>query len=173
MESKLKSVFVLILFLMAGSSYADDTTRRAIINQIVEAQGLQQMFQGQLDQSKSVAGQYGRDIFNRVMNELAPGQTKPDSKMEAIFSRYLDSCASMWTAKELADAWAKHYGKGLSDQDLDQILAYYLSPAGKKDVAASQYAMVNFTRETQTESIKRMNAATDKLIAELKAAVSK
>jgi hypothetical protein len=43
-------------------------------------------------------------------------------------------------------AWGRFYSQGLTDQELDAILAYYRSPLGQKDVRASQAALPQFQK---------------------------
>jgi hypothetical protein len=168
-----KIVFFITAFFLFGSALADDTSRKEKITAIVEAQGLQQMFQTQLNQSKATAEQYGRNIFNKIIKNVGPDDEKANPDLEAIFGRYLEKCSSMWSANELVEVWSKHYGQELSDQDLDQILTYYKSTAGKKDIAASQAAMNGFLNVMQTKGLQRMNVAVEELVGELKASLKK
>lgn len=168
-----KAALIFIAFIFCSVAHANEADRQRKIAQIIEAQGLHQMFQNQIDQSKAAAAQMGREIFNNMLKELGHNDGKPDPKLEAIFIRYMERCSSMWTANEFVQIWSRHYGQGLSDKDLTLILAYYQSPAGKKDVTANQIAMTGFTRAAQEEGMKRMKAAVDQLIADLKASMAK
>jgi hypothetical protein len=173
MGNKMKILaFCLAALLLTSAANADDVARQKKITQIIEAQGLHQMFQDQLNQSKAAATQHGREIFERIVRELGDGAEKSNPKFEAVFTKYIEKCASMWTAEELVAVWTRNYGRDLSEQDLDHILAYYKSPYGKKDVAASQAAMFGFAQVMQTEGLRKMNALITGLASDMKAAAS-
>lgn len=160
--------------LLAGSiAHADDATKSAKIARIVEAQGLQQMFQAQMDQGLVTAREVGREVVRRMAQEAGMSQADAAAKLEPVFQRYLERCATMFTAKELVDLWTDAYGRDLSERELDQILAYYRSPVGRKDVAASRSAMGGFTQAVNAIGKQRFDASLGQLIADLKTAMQK
>jgi len=169
----MKIIFLAIALLFSVYAHADESARLSKISQIVEAQGLQQMFQQQLDQSKATAADVGQSLYQKMLEEsgITDGQKNP--KLEEVFTQYLERCTSMFTAKELVATWSSYYGKGLSEADLDKILAYYKSPVGKKDVHASQVAMARFSQAMAAEGQKRMNALIGQLMADLNSALAK
>jgi hypothetical protein len=63
--------------------------------------------------------------------------------------------AEMISVSEMTNRWISHYGTNLSDLDLKNILAYYKTELGKKDIAATQAAMKPFTAWLLLESQKR------------------
>ena len=166
------SLFAVVL-LFSAQAHAVETTRQLKIERIIEAQGLRQMMQQQLDQSKSAASEMGTDILTKVLAEegLTPDQASPELK--AVFQNFLEKTGAIFTAKELVDTWSQAYGSGLSDADLDNILAYYQSPTGKKEVVASQVAMQIFGRSVNAESQKRLNVLMTTFLADLKSASTK
>lgn len=165
------SLFVVVI-LFSSLAHAGGATQQAKIAQIVEAQGLQQMFQQQLDQAKTSASEMGKSVYQKIIAESGDTKGSPNPKLERIFTNYIERCALMFSAKELVDTWASFYGNGLSDKELDEILAYYKSPTGKKDVLASQAAMSSFSQLMAVEGQKRLNASIGQLMAEMKAALA-
>jgi len=152
---------------------ANEVQRQATIAKIVEAQGLQEMFQQQIDQSQASAVEMGTRMFKKILQEAGVPEGKEDPRLMEAFNRYLGRCSTMFTAKEMVVAWSSFYGKGLSDADLAKILAYYQSSVGKKDVQASQIAMAGFTKVMMVESEKRMADSVTQLMSEIKAAMAK
>lgn len=167
----MKYVLLAIALFISGNVNATESARQAKISKIIEAQGLQQMFQQQLDQSKAQASDLGKSLYRKMLSEsgITDGQENP--KLEAVFSRYIERCSTMFTAKEFVETWSRFYGNNLSEAELDKILAYYKSSVGKKDVAASQAAMVGFSQVMSAESQKRMNDSIGQLMADLKEAM--
>jgi hypothetical protein len=166
------ALFVVALFL-CGTAMADESSRQVTIAKIMEAQGLQEMFQQQLDQSKDSAGEVGKDLVKKLLKESGAPDGQENPQLTEVFRLYLERCATMFSAKEYVDIWATFYGKNLSDSDLEQILAYYQSPIGKKDVLASKTAMVGFSQTMMRETQKRLNASIAQLMTDIKKAMEK
>ena len=167
----MKYLLAAIAFVVSAQAGANDLARQEKIAKIIEAQGLHQMFQQQLDQSRGQAAELGKDIYRKVLAEsgIAPGQENP--RLEQVFTRYVERCSTLFTADEMVATWARFYGSDLSTADLDKILAYYRSSAGKKDIAASQSALVGFSQALTGESRKRVGDAIEQLLADMKAAM--
>lgn len=167
----MKYVLLAIALVISGHVNANESERQAKIAKIIEAQGLQQMFQQQLDQSKAQARDLGKSLYRKMLSESGFADGQEDTKFEQVFTQYIERCSTMFTAKEFVETWSRFYGKDLSEPELEKILAYYKSSAGKKDVAASQAAMVGFSQVMGAESQKRMNDSIGQLMADLKAAM--
>jgi len=167
----MKKMLVFFALILSAHAHADEASRQAKIAQILEAQGLHQMFQQQLEQAKESAVEFGKDIFRKLLSEDGISESKENPALEQVFAKYLERSAALFSAEELVATWSAFYGKDLSEADLDKILAYYKSPVGKKDVRASQAAMVDFSRVMDTEGQKRLNEAIGQLMADLKAVI--
>jgi hypothetical protein len=166
----MKFLLLAIALVLSVQVTADESVRQAKIAKVLEAQGLLQMFQQQIEQSKSQASDAGKDIYRTILREggIEEGQENP--KLEQVFTQYIERCSTMFTADEFVEIWSRFYGNDLSEAELDELLAFYTSPVGKKDVAASQAAMIGFSQVVGTESQKRVNNSIGQLIADLKAA---
>ncbi len=166
-KMKVQALFMVAL-LACGVAVADEITQREKIAKIIEAQGLTLMFQQQLDASKEAAGEIGRNIAKKLLTESGVPEGQQSPKVEQAIRRYMERCATMISAKELVDTWAAFYGKNLSDAELDQVLAYYQSPVGRKDVLATQVAMAGFSQKINTLGQERMNVSIGQLMSELR-----
>lgn len=166
-----------VLFIVASLFWniaiSDDKIREEKVAQIIEAQELTKTFQQMLDQSKAAATDLGRGIYKKILAETGVSESKPNPKMEAVFTRYVERCSTMFSAKEIVSIWSAYYGKDLSESDLDQILAYYKSPVGQKDLRSTQAAMEGFFHTINVETQKRMEGSVAQLVTDLKAAAKK
>lgn len=167
----MKKTLLVLALLLSTFAQADEASKRAKIAQIVEAQGLQQMFQQQLDQYKVISADLGKNLYRKMLAESGVPEGQEIPKLERVFTKYLEGTATMFSAQELVASWSSFYGKDLSESDLDQILAYYQSAVGKKEVRASQLAMVGFSQAMAIDSQERLNASIGQLMADLKAAM--
>ncbi len=106
-------------------------------------------------------------LFDEAIAD-AGGQVNP--KQKAAFERYLAGVSTLFTAKEITDAWRAAYGKDLSEQELQEVLRYYQSPVGRKDVAASKRAMTTYTTWMTQTSQARSAPLLRTLVQEMQAA---
>ena len=162
------NIFIIAMFL-STSVLASEKNRDLTIAQIIEAQGLHQMFQSQLDQSKIAAQELGADLVKKILRESGVPEGDSNPKLEEAVNRNMARFSALFSAQDYVAMWTRFYGQSLSDAELEQILAYYKSSAGKKDVLASQSAMIQFAQEIHAEERKRMSVLTDQLISDLKA----
>ena len=163
----------LVALLAWGAASADEATRRGKIAEIFEIQGLSQMLQQQMEESKAAAGEIGKSIVKKILAEKGIPEGQQNPQLEQVFRDYLERSATMFSAKELVDTWSTFYGENLSESELDQVLAYYKSPVGRKDVIANQLAMPRFGEFMRTQQQKRMNASIGQFMAEVKSALAK
>lgn len=164
----MKYVVLAIALVLSTHVNASESARQEKISKIIEAQGLQQMFQQQLDQSKASASDLGKNLYQKMLSESGIVDSQEIPKLEQVFTRYMERCANMFSAKEAVETWSRFYGNNLSEAELDKILIYYKSPVGKKDVAANQAAMIGFSRVMSELSQKRLNDSIGQLMADLK-----
>ena len=160
---------VLASLLLAGSmsSAHSQDNRASLVRQIVVAQGLLELFDQQMVQQREATRSYATRMFQDGVRE-AGGQSNP--KEIAAFERLVSRANSVFTAQEFVDAWSAEYGKELSTSELTEILHYYESPTGRKDVAASKAAMVRFSQWAAQQGQARSASLISDFAAELKAA---
>lgn len=172
---KTKVLFLVALFL-CGSVMADEKSRQATIAEIFKAQGMQEMLQEHLELAKTTAGELGRGQLKIMLSGLGATEDQLNSEMfknselAQIFGRYIERSAAIFSAEELVNAVAVAYGKNLSEADLNNILAFYQSPSGRKDVLASKEAMNEITKIFLIEGGRRTNTLMEQMLLELKAA---
>ncbi len=169
----MKHLFFAVALLLSFNASANESSRKLKIEQIIEATGLHKMFQQQLDQSKIDAPIQGQKMFDQILADSGLTDTKKRAELEVIFKKFVEQLGSTFTAKELTETWILFYGKTLSEPELDAVLAFYLSPIGQKDVAASQNALTEFSKIMSTESAKRSNDIISNFLNELRLAMRK
>lgn len=155
---------VAALILASASSFAADRTQK--IQALMDALGLVSMFEQQLALGREQAEQQGQQILNQFMTTV---KATPDfeNRFRGAFDKYLVALQNPHTAEEIVDVWAKYYGAHFTDQELDDLLAFYMSPLGKKDVAASHKALTDFSNHFIAESKGMVEKSTNEFISEL------
>jgi len=165
MKNFLLPFFLSSLLLASTSSFAQ-TARAELVQRIAVAQGLEEMFEQQLAAQQESMKSYASKLFQQAVSD-AGGQA--NAQQTAAFERFVAKLAVLFSSKEITAAWTAAYGKDLSDQDLKQILKYYQSPIGKKDVSASKAAMIAYSGWINQEAQNRVTPILRSLVQELQA----
>ncbi len=148
---KLSIVIFTVLMLVPGLAFAD--TRVEKIEALMKAQGVLEMWQQQIDQSKEDCKKMGAQMFAQLKNQLNPNEEFM-SRLEVAFNRFLEKATNTpWTAQEITDTWAKYYGAKFTDGELDQLIAFYTSDIGQKEVTSSGEALAEFTNHFKEKNM--------------------
>jgi hypothetical protein len=140
-----------LLIFPCGEVFAQET-RASIIRQIVEVQGVRQMFAEQYTQQRNAIEAEAKQLYTQI---IASDGGKESEKSKEIFIRFMTKTSEMISVSEMTNRWISYYGTQLSDKDLKDILAYYKTETGKKDIAATRAAMTPFIAWLLQESQKR------------------
>lgn len=169
----MKTIVLLAALFLPTHALANEASKRAKIVQLAKAQGLEQMFQQQLDQAKASSVAMRGDIVDKMLKDSGLEASPEDPKVRQILVRFAEKASMIYSAKEYVDIWSRYYGQEMSEADIDQMLTYYRSPLGRRDMRATQTAMTTFTDVIGKESQIRLTALTENMMKELKAIVQK
>jgi hypothetical protein len=165
----MKAVLV-ALCLGFATTVASAADRASKIQALMEAQGLLQMF----DQQMAMGRQQGRQQAQKMLDQVISSLEMPpkfDARFRDAFDEYMKALESPWAPQDLVNVWADKYGRNFTDAELDQLVAYYTSPLGRKDVAASQAALPQFSDHFSELSKPIMEKATQTYVQRLQATV--
>jgi hypothetical protein len=151
-RNMIKNLIIMTLFIFPCGEVLAQETRASMIRQIVEVQGVRQMFEEQYAQQRNTMEDQAKQLYTQIV-ESDGG--KESEKSKEIFIRFMTKTSEMISVSEMTDRWISYYGTQLSDKDLRDILAYYKTETGKKDIAATRAAMTPFTAWLLQESQKR------------------
>jgi hypothetical protein len=140
-----------LLTISCEKTFAQET-RASIIRQIVEVQGVRKMFEEQYVQQRNAIEAEAKQIYTQIVDSEGG---KESEKSKEIFIRFLMKTSEMISVSEMTNRWISSYGTQLSDKDLKDILAYYKTEIGKKDVAATKATITPFTAWFLQESQRR------------------
>ena len=136
----------------------------------MELQGLVKMFDQQLQSSRESTRSTANQVMEKMLASLNPPE-EVQGKFRQAADEFIEAAQAPWTAQEIVDVWSKYYGAKFSDQELDQLLKYYRSPLGQKDVSASHEAMGPYQAEFQERYKPVMDQATQQFIKRLQAII--
>ena len=160
-------LLMMSLLLIVPTAAADRTAK---VEALMEAQGLLQMWEAQMQLGKEESRKQAQQLIDQLLTSFTP-TPEIEASLRVAAEEYLAACSPPWTAQDIVDVWAEKYGAQFSDQELDDLLAYYTSTLGKKDVAASQAAMPAFTDHFMEQYKPHVEAATQTYIERLQSIV--
>jgi hypothetical protein len=106
----------------------------------MEAQGLTQIFDQEINDTRLQGQQQVKQMMDQLMTKLKP--TKEfETRFRAASDEFLKALETPWTAQDIVDQWVKVYGVRFTDQEIDELLTYYTSPVGKKEVLVTKEAL--------------------------------
>lgn len=158
-------VLLLGLLLICSTAYAGN--REEKIQTLMEAQGLLKTFEQQLEIGHKQASVQGKQMYDQMMSQMDPGE-KFKKRFKVAYNKFLKSLETPWTAKEIVAVWARYYGPKFTDEELDQLIKYYKSDLGQKEVAASREAFVQFNDHFVKEGQPVMQKAVENYVNDLK-----
>jgi hypothetical protein len=160
----IRSLSIAALLTFSCTEVFAQENREALIRQIVEVQGVNKMFEEQYAQQRDTMTAQAKQMYAQMMASVGEKESK---KSREIFMRLMSKSSEMIAVSEMTNRWISHYGTNLSDQDLKNILAYYKTEIGRKDIAATQLAMKPFTAWLLSESQKRGEQLTVEFMQEM------
>ena len=160
-----KLVFVSLL---AACSVADATERSEKIRSLMEAQGLVATFDQQIQAGRAQSKRVADQMLDQLLQGLNPNE-EFKHKFRSAVGEFVQQLQPPWSAQQIVDVWSGIYGEQVSDQELDELLAFYRSPLGKKEVAASRTSLPKFNAYFQERYKPILEKATAAYVERLKA----
>lgn len=134
-----------IAILASSAVFASDNNNEKI-RALMEAQGLLDTFSQQIASGKVRSRQIADNTIKQIFSGL-PVPPEFELKVTAAASEFIDAMQPTWGAQDIVDVLAKYYGSNFTDDELDQLVAFYTSPLGKKDVLVSRQAVGELGKE--------------------------
>ena len=155
---------VAVLAACATQPPVTEKDRGVLVERIVKAQRLQEQFDQQLTQQREIMRGYATKMSEQAAAE-GGGALTPQQK--EVLNQFMDKASTLFSGKELADRWSSAYGKDLSVEELQQIVSYYESPIGQRDVSASKSTLTAWTTWMNTEGQARSSGLIEQLVQDL------
>lgn len=124
-------LIVLLLFITSTAFAAD---RNEKIRLLLDAQGLSESLQNNQAwfygfRKKQI--EEGSEIFLKKANLNPSAEFK--SKLEDAKSDLYKATELPWSIQDKISDWVKYYDENFSDEEINQMLAFYTRPVAKKD----------------------------------------
>ncbi len=160
-----KYYFLTLLLLSTVGLAAND--RQTKIRTLMEAQGLLEMFQNQLEMGKAQNQEMGKKMMAQLMSNINPS-SEYKTRFEGAYMDFISDIQAPWSAEEIVTAWGQFYGSKFNDNELEQLISFYTSAIGKKEVTASHSALTDLSLHYQKLAEPIYQKATQDYITTLK-----
>ncbi len=159
-----KSILLIVIAVLSLKVNADTKTDK--IKKLMEIQGQVQMWQETMDSGKKHSEKLASDAVAQLMTRLNPSP-EFKQKFNNASQAYITKVQAPWSAAQIVDTWSGFYGPKFTETELDQLIAFYSSDLGIKEIAASRQAMVQFQQHYQKAGASIFEKATKEFIDEL------
>lgn len=146
-----KCAFIGALFLASGLCHAADGASRDVkIHQLLEAQGMMTTFDEQMRMREESSRRSVQIMVDETLKRLKPN-TSFRKKFNDAAQELFSALQPPWSAQEVTDIWASIYGSKFTDDELDQLLAFYTSPVAQKETIAGRASLAEFGQYLQSQ----------------------
>jgi hypothetical protein len=157
--------------LYAGHLFAapgEEDSKTSKITELVQLQGLTRMMEQTKAASREAATQMVRSMTDKMFVQFPNIPPETRAAIEAASKQFLSEVDNGFDQNDAVRAWGRFYSQGLTEKELDAIVAYYRSPIGQKDVRASQAALPQFQKYMAEKRTAAMNSAVANYTAALR-----
>jgi hypothetical protein len=159
------TIYAACLILCLPVAAVADTSGK--VKRLMEAQGLLEMWQQQIDMGRIEGKKQADAMLDQLLSKLSPSPEFKE-RFKVAADKFVAKLQGNWTAEEIVAVWAKYHAPKFTEAELDQLLAFYTSDIGQKEVKANKVTIVEFTRHFQAENQRITKEAVDTYIADLK-----
>lgn len=157
---------VALIGLLLLSSLATAADRADKIKDLLDSQGMLQMYEQQIKTGRDRARQMADQLLAQATASLdLTAQAK--TQLDDVVQEFISNAMPTWTSQDVLDAWGKYYGSKFSDEELEQLTAFYRSPLGQKDVTATAEALPKLSADFQERYKSQLAKATDQYVKRL------
>jgi hypothetical protein len=156
---------IIVAIFFALPTYAADRGEK--IRLLMHAQGLFESYEQQRSSGEIRMQRELKKLTDQEMSNLDPS---PEylKLFNDVGDKYIKSIQYPWTAKDKVDAWVKYYGEKFSDEEIDQLLAFYTSPIGQKEVMIVQEESVKISKHFQDIFVAALERAFNEYLNRMK-----
>ena len=135
----------LVVVSLCPVTFADQESKAKKLDELMKLTGLYNV----IEQQRQAIGQQAEAFRLQILQEFKTNVPEVGQevweKFDAASAKFVAASKPSWTAEEAVKLYADLYGADITEDELDQILAYYKSPIGQKDIAASLAAVPKWT----------------------------
>ncbi|WP_217475248.1 DUF2059 domain-containing protein [Stutzerimonas stutzeri] len=161
----MRTIIGAVILTLSFQALAD--TKSEKIGRLMDALGLVETWKQQIEQGKEYNRKVSTQIMDQVLSQLNPNEDFKQ-RFKTAADGFIKKTEAPWTAEKIVSVWASYYAPDFSEEELDQLIAFYSSPLGQKDIQVTRKAMKGFSKYFEEASQPITQSATNEYIEQLK-----
>ncbi len=129
------------LFCLCINANAD--TKSEKVAELVEAQGLLDQWAAQIERHQEYFGVQEQTLVDGTLSRLNPNE-EFRLRFSSAIREFKEAAAAPWTAEYMVEIYSSFYGPHFSETEVDELIAFYSSNLGQKDVRSTRMATAEF-----------------------------
>lgn len=163
----LKSLLAGLSLALCVSAFAA-SEREALIKQLMQTQGLIELFQSQMQQEVERRKAFAKQALKEATRDLNPS-VDFQNRFDMAYANFIERVQKNVTESELVSLWGSYYGKYFSLKELETLLVFYSSNLGQKDLRISKQAVVEMSLYFKNETTPNLERHTKSYLSQLEA----
>lgn len=159
-------IYITLLFLVSSNAVASKTDK---IRVLMEAQGILERFSTVQDRSLAKSKQEAIQLVNKMDAELSPKSEKVSASFKEAYTTFMENYLAPINEDEMVKVYAEFYGEKFTEEELDELIDFYTSDLGKKEVVNSYKATSEFWEHFRKIRQPIVQGALNEFIAKIKA----
>lgn len=161
----MRHLVIILSIMFSTQTFADGKSEK--IEDLMKALGLVNTWTQQIEQGKI----YNRKISSKILDQIV-SQLNPNEEFQQKFKKasdnFITKTESPWSPEKIVEVWASYYGPEFTEDELDQLIAFYTSPLGQKDIRVTRGSMEKCSKHFQEAGQPILEKATAEYIQEMK-----
>ena len=151
--------------LFSAQAFADAKSEK--IENLMKALGLIETWTQQIEQGKIYNRKVSSQIMDQIISQLNPNK-EFQQKFKGASENFITKTESPWSPEKIVEVWAGYYGPEFTEAELGQLIEFYTSPLGQKDISVTRSSMDKFSKYFQEAGQPIVEKATAEYIQEMK-----
>ncbi|OGW31820.1 MAG: hypothetical protein A2X54_10255 [Nitrospirae bacterium GWF2_44_13] len=162
---------VILLLLTASYAFAGEASKAAKLKELAKIQGLHEIIEQQRSYSHEQVKLIAPKMLREAKKQFPALKKTTIAALENSYQKFLNATKPAWTTEEAVNAWGVYYGLHVTEDELDNILAFYKSPVGQRAAEAGKIAMQQWAIFFMERNNVTVEKATQAYISELRAII--
>jgi hypothetical protein len=162
---------VFTLSLAPQFALADEASKAAKLAELVKVTGMEESINKTWDFVKAKAVQQKQELMNQFKDSF----NDPDmwAYFESEYRKMIDTLDMKQSTEKAVKKYMDLYGSRMTEEEIDQVLAYEKSPAGRKSTAVSHEIQPLWMEFISRENDARLKESLKSFIDAMKAYIAK
>lgn len=163
---------LVIVFSIIFSSHVFADSKSKKIEDLMQTLGLVETWTQQIEQGRIYNKRISSQILHQILSQLNPNE-EFQKKFKEASDVFLKKTESPWSPEKVVEVWAGYYGPEFTEDELDQLIAFYNSPLGQKDIRVTRGSMEKFSKYFQEAGQQIIEKTTAEYIQDMKVIAQK